>query len=71
MPKVRIGANSLVGAHSLVTQDVPDNSVVIGSPAKKVKNIKDIECPLGIVERPYPWGNIVKRNYPWAKNNES
>ena len=71
MPKVRIGNNSLVGAHSLVMQDVPDNCVVVGSPAKKVKNIEDIECPLGIVERPYPWRNIVKRNYPWAKNNES
>lgn len=31
-----IGENSKVGAHSLVKEDVPDNTTVAGVPAKKI-----------------------------------
>lgn len=34
MPNVRIGRYCVVGAHSVVTRDVPDYSVVAGNPAK-------------------------------------
>jgi acetyltransferase-like isoleucine patch superfamily enzyme len=34
LPNVRIGRYCIVGAHSLVTKDVPDYSVVAGNPAK-------------------------------------
>ena len=35
----RIGANSLVGAGALITEgkEFPDNSVIVGSPAKRVR----------------------------------
>lgn len=33
---VRIGENAMVGANSVVLSDVPDNAVVMGSPARKV-----------------------------------
>ena len=36
---VTIGENSVVGAGSVVTKDVPDNVIVAGNPAKIVKNI--------------------------------
>lgn len=36
---VTIGENSIVGAGSVVTQDVPDNVVVAGNPAKVVKTL--------------------------------
>lgn len=39
LPGVVIGANSLVGAGSVVTKDVPDNAVVAGNPAKLIKMI--------------------------------
>ena len=35
----KIGKNSIVAAGALVTKDVPDNVIVMGSPAKIVKNI--------------------------------
>jgi len=34
---VRIGENSIIGAGSVVREDVPPNAVVIGNPAKVVK----------------------------------
>lgn len=37
MPGVTIGENSIVGAFSFVNEDVPDNAVVVGVPAKVMK----------------------------------
>lgn len=36
-PGVTIGENAIVGAGSVVTKDVPDNTVVVGNPAKKLR----------------------------------
>ena len=36
---IRIGRNSVVAAGSVVIEDVPDNTVVGGNPAKKIKEI--------------------------------
>jgi len=37
MPGVTIGENSIVGAHSFVTEDIPDNIIAAGVPAKIIK----------------------------------
>jgi acetyltransferase-like isoleucine patch superfamily enzyme len=42
LPGVIIGRNALVGAGAVVTEDVPDHSVVVGNPARVIKNISDI-----------------------------
>lgn len=36
---VTIGENSIVGAYSVVTKDVPANSIVAGNPARKVGEV--------------------------------
>lgn len=36
--KVRIGANSMVGMGAVVIRDVPPNTVVVGNPARKLKD---------------------------------
>ena len=41
---VRIGNGAVVGALSVVTKDVESNAVVVGSPAKKVKNRDEVEA---------------------------
>jgi len=53
LPDLSIGKNSLVGAGSVVVKNVPDNTVVIGNPAKPVKKIKDLKCAYRLIERPY------------------
>ena len=41
LPGVTIGDNAVVAAASVVTKDVPENSVVVGSPARVVRTIED------------------------------
>ncbi len=38
MPGVRIGKNCVIGAGALVTKSVPDNSVVVGVPARVISD---------------------------------
>jgi len=40
LPAVRIGAHALVGAGSVVTRDVPPGKVVMGAPARIVKDVQ-------------------------------
>ncbi len=40
LPGVTIGENAIVGTGSVVTKNVPDNAVVVGSPAKVVKYLE-------------------------------
>lgn len=54
LPKVIIGANSLIGAGSVVTRDIPENSLAYGNPARVVKNIHEMKCKEGIREFAYP-----------------
>jgi len=37
LPGVTIGENTIIGANSLVLQDIPDNVVAFGTPAKVVR----------------------------------
>ena len=39
LPGVTVGRNSVVGAHSLVNKDIPDNVVAFGIPAKVIRKI--------------------------------
>ena len=38
-PRCIIGKNSIVGAGAVVIDHVEDNSVVVGIPAKKIRNV--------------------------------
>ncbi len=40
LPGVDIGENSIVGAGSVVTKNVPKNTIVVGNPARVIKEIE-------------------------------
>ena len=37
-PEVAVGANAVVGAGAVVVEDVPDGAVVVGNPARTLRN---------------------------------
>lgn len=39
MPNVTVGANSIIGAHSFVNKNVPDNVMAFGTPIKIIKQL--------------------------------
>ena len=39
---ITVGENSLIGAGSVVTKDIPDNVIVVGNPAKILKSLPKI-----------------------------
>ena len=53
LPDIVIGENALVGAGSVVVKDIPPNKVVVGNPAKIIKDIHDLKCPYGLIDKPY------------------
>jgi acetyltransferase-like isoleucine patch superfamily enzyme len=53
LPFVTIGERSLVAAGSVVTRNVPPAVVVAGNPARVVKSIAEVTCPLDLHEGEY------------------
>lgn len=41
LPGVKIGSNVVIGAGTIVSRDVPDNSICVGNPAKVVGTYED------------------------------
>lgn len=44
LPGVVIGKHALVGAGSVVTKDVPDYAVVVGNPARVIKQLQELDA---------------------------
>lgn len=58
LPGAKIGDNCIVGAGSVVSGKIPENSIVVGNPAKIISNTKEW------AERKYKENNF----YPGTKN---
>lgn len=41
MPGVSIGSNCIIGVGAIVTRDIPDNSVVVGVPARVIETVEE------------------------------
>ncbi|KYD26378.1 Acyl-[acyl-carrier-protein]--UDP-N-acetylglucosamine O-acyltransferase [Geobacillus stearothermophilus] len=52
LPGVKIGDFCVIGANSVVTKDVNDKSVVVGNPAKKIKD-RELELPYKVAGGKY------------------
>lgn len=53
LPGVNVGEGAMVGAGAVVTQDVPPFTVVVGNPARVVREVTHDEC---IPEQAYSRG---------------
>lgn len=58
MPGVHIGDNSVIGAGSLVTRDIPANVVAMGSPCRVVRPIGEHDDEFYYRERRIDWENL-------------
>ena len=43
LPDITIGSNVIVGAGAVVTKDIPDNCLVVGTPAKIIKELSPLD----------------------------
>jgi acetyltransferase-like isoleucine patch superfamily enzyme len=53
LPRVTIGENAVIGAGSVVTNDIPAGMVAYGNPAQIMGKIDDITCTTGLRDKPY------------------
>lgn len=53
LPRITIGEYCLVGAGSVVTEDIPPRSVAYGNPVEVRGSIDDLECATGLTKKPY------------------
>ena len=53
LPDLTVGEGALVGAGSVVVNDVPPHTVVAGNPARVVKTTDELTCPYDLIEHPY------------------
>ncbi|MBK7764427.1 MAG: N-acetyltransferase [Bacteroidetes bacterium] len=64
LPGVTIGKHCLVGAASIVGKDVADYQLVLGNPAKPIKDVREIKSR-ETGEAHYPWPYRFDRGMPW------
>lgn len=63
LPGIIIGFGSLIGANSLVQQDVPMEVLALGSPARIIKPVQKILNQVNGLAA-YPWVQHYKDGYP-------
>lgn len=68
LPGVHIHEDALVGAGSVVTKDVPKETLVIGNPARAVCSVRDIKNKRTGASI-YPWKLTFKRGMPWEDSD--
>ena len=60
LPGVTIGPNAIVGANTVVSRDVPPNTIVAGNPAKVIANVDEWLARKKLNGELIPWsGGII------------
>lgn len=67
LPGVQIGKHCLVGANSVISRNIEDYSFAVGSPAKRLVDIRTINSKEDITRQHYPWPENFDRGMPWQE----
>lgn len=59
-PGVTIGKNSVIGAGSIVTKDIPENSVAVGNPCKIIREISEKDRQFYYKDLPFLKEDLVE-----------
>jgi acetyltransferase-like isoleucine patch superfamily enzyme len=62
LSNTRIGSNAIIGAGSVVTRDIPDNSVHAGNPARFVCTFDEYLEKIESDTQRYPWRDLLKKH---------
>lgn len=68
LPGVHIHEDALIGAGTVVTKDVPKETLVIGNPAREICSVRNIKNKI-TGKSVYPWRLTFKRGMPWENSN--
>lgn len=60
LPGVTIGDNSVIGAGSVVTKDIPENVVAVGNPCRVLREISERDKDFYFKDKKIKWDEIVK-----------
>ena len=64
LPGVKVGKHCLIGAGSIVGKHVDDYELVLGNPAKAIKDVREIKSR-ETGKSHYPWPYNFDRGMPW------
>ncbi len=60
MPGVTIGDNSVIGAGSVVTKDIPPNVIAVGNPCRVLREIGDRDREFYFKDKKIDWAEVEK-----------
>ena len=60
LPGTKIGSNTIVGAGSVVTKDIPDGSVWAGNPARHISSLEEYIEKIKNNTNSYPWKHLLE-----------
>jgi acetyltransferase-like isoleucine patch superfamily enzyme len=64
LPGINLGEGALIGAGSVINQDIPSNQIAVGNPCKVIGPTSRIRLRDGSEAPAYPWRRHFHRNYP-------
>ncbi|MDO5407086.1 MAG: sugar O-acetyltransferase [Eubacteriales bacterium] len=67
MPGVTIGDNTVIGAGSIVTKDIPANVVAVGNPCRVMREIGERDRAYYYKEKRIDWENIKQEDESWQR----
>lgn len=62
LPGTTIGSNTIIGAGSVVTKDLPHDSVYAGTPARHICSLEDYILKMENDSKKYPWSDLLKQH---------